>query len=35
MNWEEVVGAVGQLIGSFAVLVTIVYLAIQVRHARE
>ena len=34
MNWEEI-GAIGQLLGTIAVLVTLVYLSIQVRHARE
>jgi hypothetical protein len=33
MNWEEV-GAIGQLLGSVAVFVTLVYLASQVRFAR-
>jgi hypothetical protein len=33
MNWDAI-GAVGELLGSFAVLVTLGYLAIQVRHAR-
>src|SRR5215831_3575171 len=33
MNWEEV-GAIGQLLGSVAVFVTLVYLATQVRFAR-
>jgi hypothetical protein len=33
MNWDAI-GAVGELLGSVAVLVTLVYLAIQVRHAR-
>ena len=28
-------GAIGELVGSFAVLLTLVYLAIQVRHSRE
>ena len=32
MNWEEV-GAIGQMLGSLAVLVTLGYLAVQVRHA--
>ena len=32
--WEEV-GAIGQLLGSLAVLVTLIYLSIQVRHARS
>ena len=34
MNWEEV-GAVGQVLGSIAVLVTLGYLAIQVRYAKR
>ena len=33
MNWEEV-GAIGQVLGSIAVFVTLIYLAIQVRHSR-
>ena len=33
MNWEEV-GAIGQVLGSIAVFVTLGYLAVQVRHAR-
>jgi len=33
MNWEEV-GAIGQVLGSVAVLVTLGYLAVQVRHSR-
>ena len=33
MNWEEV-GAIGQMLGSIAVLVTLGYLAVQLRHAR-
>ena len=34
MNWEEV-GAIGQVLGSLAVFITLVYLASQVRHARQ
>ena len=34
MNWEEV-GAIGQVLGSLAVFVTLGYLAAQVRHARQ
>ena len=34
MNWEEV-GAIGQVLGSVAVFITLVYLAIQTRHARS
>jgi hypothetical protein len=33
MNWDAI-GAVGELLGSIAVFVTLGYLAIQVRHAR-
>jgi hypothetical protein len=33
MNWDEV-GAIGQMLGSIAVFVTLGYLAVQVRHAR-
>jgi hypothetical protein len=33
MNWEAI-GAVGELLGSLAVFVTLGYLAVQVRHAR-
>ena len=33
MNWDEV-GAIGQVLGSLAVFVTLGYLAVQVRHAR-
>ena len=34
MNWEAT-GAIGDLIGGIAVLVTLIYLALQVRHSRE
>lgn len=34
MNWEAI-GAVGEIVGALAVLVTLIYLAIQVRHARR
>jgi hypothetical protein len=34
MNWEEV-GAIGQVLGSIAVFVTLGYLAAQVRHTRQ
>jgi len=34
MNWEAI-GAAGELLGSVAVLVTLVYLAVQVGHAKE
>jgi len=33
MNWEAI-GAVGQMVGSIAVFITLGYLAVQVRHAR-
>jgi hypothetical protein len=34
MNWEAI-GAVGEIVGAQAVLVTLIYLAIQVRHTRR
>jgi hypothetical protein len=34
MNWEEV-GAIGQMLGSIAVFITLVYLAVQIQHARQ
>ena len=34
MNWDEV-GAIGQMLGSIAVFLTLGYLAVQVRHARD
>ena len=34
MNWEEV-GAIGQVLGSVAVFITLVYLSVQTRHARS
>ena len=34
MSWDAI-GAIGEMIGSFAVLVTLVYVAIQVRVARS
>ena len=34
MNWDEV-GAIGQVLGSVAVFVTLGYLAIQVKHSRQ
>ena len=34
MNWDAV-GAIGEVAGAFAVVITLVYLAIQVRHARS
>ena len=34
MNWNAI-GAIGQLVGSIAVFVTLGYLSIQVRHARK
>jgi len=34
MNWEAL-GAIGETLGAVAVLVTLAYLAVQVRHARD
>ena len=34
MNWDAI-GAIGQVLGSVAVFVTLAYLALQVRHARR
>ncbi len=34
MNWEAI-GAVGEILSAVAVLITLVYLAIQIRHARS
>jgi hypothetical protein len=34
MNWDAI-GAIGQVLGSVAVFITLVYLAIQTRHARS
>ena len=34
MNWEAI-GAIAELLGSLAVFLTLIYLAVQVRHARE
>ena len=34
MNWDEV-GAIGQVLGSIAVFITLVYLSVQTRHARS
>jgi hypothetical protein len=34
MNWEEV-GAIGQVLGSVAVFITLVYLSVQFNHARQ
>lgn len=34
MNWEAV-GAVGEILGAFAVVATLIYLASQVKHAKE
>ena len=34
MNWEEV-GAIGQMLGSVAVFITLGYLSLQVRHTRQ
>jgi len=33
MNWEAI-AAIGQVLGSLAVFITLVYLSVQVRHAR-
>ena len=34
MNWDAI-GAIGELVGSLAVLITVLYLALQVKHARR
>ena len=34
MNWEAI-GAIGEIVGAVAVVLTLAYLAIQVRHAKE
>ena len=34
MNWEAA-GAIGEIVGAFAVLVTLVYLARQIRHGTD
>ncbi len=34
MNWEAI-GAIGQVLGSVAVFVTLAYLALEVKHARQ
>jgi hypothetical protein len=34
MNWDAI-GAIGQMLGSIAVFITLAYLAIEVRHARS
>ena len=34
MNWEAI-GAIGDFVGALAVIITLAYLAIQVRHARD
>ena len=34
MNWEAI-GAIGEIVGALAVVLTLAYLAIQVRHAKE
>ena len=34
MNWDAI-GAIGEIVGALAVFVTLVYLAIQVNHAKE
>jgi len=33
MNWDAI-GAIGQMLGSIAVLVTLIYLGVQLRHVR-
>ena len=34
MNWDAI-GAVGEIVGALAVLITLAYLAVQVRHSRD
>jgi hypothetical protein len=34
MNWDAI-GAIGQVLGSVAVFITLGYLAVQVRHQRQ
>ena len=34
MNWDAI-GAIAELLGSFAVLATLIYLALQVRHSKD
>lgn len=34
MNWEAI-GAIGEIVGAMAVFITLIYLAVQVRHARS
>ena len=34
MNWDAI-GAVGEIVGAIAVVLTLIYLAVQVRHSRE
>jgi len=34
MNWEAI-GAIGETLGSVAVLITLIYLSFQIRHARS
>ena len=34
MNWEAI-GAIGDFVGAFAVIITLAYLAVQVRHAKD
>jgi len=34
MNWDAI-GAIGQLVGAIAVVITLGYLALQIRHAKE
>jgi hypothetical protein len=34
MNWDAI-GAIGEIVGALAVLVTLIYLAVQIRHAKK
>jgi RNA polymerase-interacting CarD/CdnL/TRCF family regulator len=34
MNWEAI-GAIGEIVGAFAVVVSLIYLALQIRHSRK
>jgi hypothetical protein len=34
MNWEEI-GAIGEVLGAFAVVMTLLYLAVQVKYAKN
>ena len=34
MNWDAI-GAVGEIVGAFAVVVSLIYLALQIRQTRE